>query len=595
MFERDPFYWFRKQLGRCPNACFSGGHAVVASALLSTLIVLSFHIVSADRDEVTEGQAIFGTVRQNVFLPFSVQDGLAFLIIALGVFIMLFCVALWIGRPTTHRKCVEWTWRRSLFGFFLLIIAWLPYILSWFPGGVFADTSVVISQATGASQLTNKHTVLYVMLWRICITMSRACGHDLFFATALMQVLQAILMATAAIFAINWLATRHAGHWVCVGTFAFFALFPLVPLYVISLWKDTLFSIALFCFTIAFVDAIMASLNYDKHEVGRGLAHLSEKSFEGRIDGSVSPVILVFSAIATAFLRNNGIYVVALALLALIMITRHQIRRVLRRFILPLSIVVALSVAIQGPLFGALGFNSTNSVESVGIPLQQVARTFALDGEMSQDARAYFDQLLPEEMWKAAYRPFIADTIKWNKEFNTGALSDSLPRFLYYYLETGLKNPLLYLEGFLLANSGFWNPAIGCAENVGYVSLSMWGIDMSQFDLIQQWTGFSLRSVLAPTVYISSAVFVWILLFIFLVLLVSKKTLLATALMPPLALWVTLMIATPIAYSLRYAFALVLLAPIEIGLLQVARNSRDSLDKADDNSCLGKEPIRASL
>lgn len=418
---------------------------MAASAFFSALVILSFHVVSVDRNDVAEGQTIYGTVEQNIFLPFSIYDAIGFLLFAVAAFGLFVYVSRWINNSAKDEIHIEWTWRKSLCGFVLLVCAWLPYLLSWFPGGVFADTSVVISQATGSVPLSNKHTVLYVMLWRACIFVSNALGHDIFFASVIMQALQLIAMASAALFAVYWLATHGVSRWLCVGAFAFFALFPLIPLYVISLWKDTLFSIALFFFGNLFIEAVLYSLDMRKEIGGYSQPDLIDSSHEnsGRYRYSIG---LVISSFATAFLRNNGIYVVVLALVALLLLNRHQIHAVMRTLVLPLTIVVVLSAAIQGPLFSALGLNSTNTVESVGIPLQQVARTFALDGSMSDEARDYFGQLLPEETWKSAYRPFIADRIKWDTEFDSGALSQIFPRFLQYYIETGLRNPMLYFE-----------------------------------------------------------------------------------------------------------------------------------------------------
>lgn len=573
MVNSNDFNRFRSYHAWLSPDCFSRGFAIAASVLFSLLMLLSFHVIVTNSSEVIEGQTIYGTYKQNVFLPFSVKDGLAFLVLVPLVFIFFSLIVQWMNSSKSIDNHVEWTWRKSVLGFALLIVAWLPYLLSWFPGGVFADTSVVISQALGGMPLSNRHTVLYVLIWRACIAISGALGHGLFFSTVLMGALQVVAMASAALFAVRWLITHHVGRGFCIGAFAFFALFPLVPIFAISLWKDTLFSVALFFLSMFFIDAVLISLKFrgsqDNEDANDGDGTILRRP---QIDYSLS-FGLVFSSLATAFLRNNGIYVVALALVSLGLLNRHQIRAVSTNLLLPLACAVALSAVIQGPLFGLFGFNTSNAVESVGIPLQQVARTLTLDGSMSEEARAYFEQLLPEEIWREAYRPFIVDTIKWNEYFDASVLNENLPHFLEYYFETGLRNPVIYIEGFLLANSGFWNPFIGWTENVGHISLSMWGIELSQFDLIQQWVGISLRDLLAPSAYVSAAVFVWIVLFAFSTLLIGKRGWLAISLTPSLALWATLMIATPIAYSLRYAFALVLITPIALGLLFVAKKT----------------------
>lgn len=77
----------------------------------------------------------------------------------------------------------------------------------------------------------------------------------------------------------------------------FFVFFPLIPLYAISVWKDTPFCMA-FLFWMMFVVDIY-------FEIKNGSIHI--KTFMGFLAG----MILV------AFTRNNGIYVVALSVLCL--------------------------------------------------------------------------------------------------------------------------------------------------------------------------------------------------------------------------------------------------------------------------------------
>ncbi len=97
---------------------------------------------------------------------------------------------------------------------------------------------------------------------------------------------------------------------------------------------------------------------------------------------------------------------------------------------------------------------------------------------------------MPRETWKAAYRPLLrVDSVKWNPSFNASALSEDKLGFVRAYLDTGLRNPQLYLEGFLLSNAGFWDPLMGANENVAYVQLDMWnGSTVSQVDVIGSLT-----------------------------------------------------------------------------------------------------------
>lgn len=531
--------------GRFHNAGGSMPWLLACAAVFALMGTFATHIVTVSAGH--EGGVIYATAAVNTFTPFSWADFPVFILFLIGFLVALIVMCLLCERfsyavPEGHKVGTA-----STVGLFvLLLVCWSPYLLSWLPGGTYSDTNAVIMQALGHIPLSNRHTVLYVLLWRFSFWLAGLAGQGEFAGALVMLGIQAVSMAAFATYCVRWLAGHGIGKRGCVLAAAFFALCPLVPHYVVAQWKDTIFSISLAYFALCFIDAAM---------------------LKGK------PAILAArvcaGALLVAFTRNNGVYIALLALAVLVLIHRRRIKAVAPCLIVPLAACTALTLAIQGPVYSILGWNVDSTVESLGVPLQQVARTFAFDGDMSVEAREYFNSILPEETWNEAYRPFIVDSIKWNGSFDTERLDQTRGEFLRCYLETGFRNPLRYLEAFLMSNSGFWDPAVGWAENVAYVNTeispanppSYW-----QVDAIEALTGISLRDTLEPKVFVSPAVFVWIMLASTSVLLVRRRYVLAAALAPAWGLWLTLLVATPLAYSLRYCFALVLLIPVFVAV-----------------------------
>lgn len=545
------------------------------SSSFALLATLSTHISSVSRETATYGQTIQGTAQENLFLPFSLVDVLKFASFSILFAAMLLLASkVLLKRKKYQRSDVRWTRHWTLGSFVFLFILWSPYLMSWFPGGIFSDTDYAIQQALGNKPISNLHTIAYVFLWKMCLFVSRALGHDLFAAAVIMQFIYLITMSSAIVYGVYWLRAHGISMFACSLALIFFGLFPLIPQYVVSLWKDTLFSIALFLFSLQYIDAVFyKSSNHDDYPTGiskRTGRHFPHNKTDSS-DKTGSVIGLVGSALAVAFTRNNGIYVIAFSLLALAIAQRHNLRRVSKRSVVPLTVILLISVMVQGPIFSKLGLNTSSTVESLGIPIQQIGRTFALDGYVSDGATEYFSTLLPEETWKSAYKPFLVDSLKWNPAFRADTLHASIPEFVKNYLTTGLHNPLRYLEAFLLSNSGFWNPLVGWNENIGYYSLSMWNnVKVTQLDLLNDCLGISFRNVLRPNIFISPAVFAWLLMLSGSVLIILKRPLPSMGLIPALGLWLTLIIASPIAYSLRYCFTFVLLLPIAFALLSPA-------------------------
>ncbi len=112
----------------------------------------------------------------------------------------------------------------------------------------------------------------------------------------------------------------------------------------------------------------------------------------------------------------------------------------------------------------------------------------------------------------------------------------------------------------------FWSPTRdgytayvrhgGWANNIGLVQTNLW----------YNWFGWDFSQLVYPRYCISSGLFFWVYMFSTMVgySAVPKKQRFKALLpaMPTIGLWLTIMIATPVASSLRYVYVLVLLTPL---------------------------------
>lgn len=519
---------------------------MLCSMALGVCATLSLHIKIALPSDTQAGQSILGTAQENTFLPLSLSDVAIFVIFTIAIAVFLFFSHHIIQRHQRHAH----TPLPRYFGpllFVILLLCWSPYLLTWLPGGVYSDTYNVIDQAQGLVPLSNQHTILYTALWWICIRVANVFSQGLFVSCCLMMVLQALCMAGAFSYSVVWLNKHGLGRTGSLIVAIFFCVFPLFPFYVVSLWKDTFFSACLMWYGLCFADVLLKS---DPDKI------ISKR------------VVLCLSSVLVAFSRNNGVYIVLGSSLILLIMQRKQLKSLIAPLFLPLGATLMLILAVQGPVYSHFNLNNSSVVESLGVPLQQVARVIASDGELSESAEEVFFSILPKETWKEVYRPLLVDSVKWNEKFNTAFLSDHKFDFMREYILTGLHNPMLYFEGFLMSNSGFWNPLVGWNENVAYVQLEMWHPERPPFqiDAFEMITGVSLQSILRPHIFFSCAVFSWIMLVSLSVLLIGRQWKWAMCCIPGLLLWMTLIIASPIGYSLRYCFYLVMAAPFFLAL-----------------------------
>ena len=93
----------------------------------------------------------------------------------------------------------------------------------------------------------------------------------------------------------------------------------------------------------------------------------------------------------------------------------------------------------------------------------------------------------------------------------------------------------------------------------------MWqGLDYEQRDALAEATGFSLSALVGNPVLVSSAIFCWVTLLCAAICLARRHPVRVIPLLPGLFIWATILVATPLAFSLRYVFPLVLVMPLAV-------------------------------
>ena len=91
--------------------------------------------------------------------------------------------------------------------------------------------------------------------------------------------------------------------------------------------------------------------------------------------------------------------------------------------------------------------------------------------------------------------------------------------------------------------------------------------DYIMTDKVETLFHHSIRSFYQPKTLYSSAIFAWFLFAAFTLCLMRKNRKAALVLTPGMILWFTTLIATPIAFSFRYIYPLVLLVPLDLAAL----------------------------
>ena len=445
--------------------------------------------------------------------------------------------------------------------FITIFLMYLPYALTFFPSGYDCNTGTVIEQAIGERPVTNHYPVLFIFIISLFLNLGKLINGSMYTGYIIYSLLQFFFMVGMISYFIYWWYKRNFSKKVIFALILFFGLFKLYPLYAVTVWKETPFSLLVILLSTQIGDIVLSK---------------GEKLKENKFIA-----LYILNIILISCLRNNGIYIV-IATTIFIIFTYKSYKKFIISFITTASIIVI----VQGPIFNLLKINS-EYVEKIGIPLQQIAYVLTYDGNITDEQYSYLESIMSTELVKQNYRPWNVDFIKFNSDIKEDIIKNDKIKFFKTWLELFFQNPEMYIEAYVLHITGFWNvnrvyngdikeyanPIINQADHFSFFG--------RQVDLIRETTGFSLRKYMfsfRDEQEISTAIFVFIILISLTYITKTKRYKLILIYLPTLFTLGTLLIATPIAFGLRYVYPVVLFAPfaVLIPFLNLDKNINDN-------------------
>ena len=510
---------------------------IIFSVVLATIIILG-------RMAVFNGD-VGGGADQNYFREFEPWDALYFILIAVAVLFVLILLDR-MRRKEIFRVVMQWDlsevvgWKVYLAVFILILLAWLPYLLALSPGSVLEDSLDSVSQILDPSvPVNNHHPVLYTLYVGIFVKAGLFLG-NINIGVFLYSVVQAGVMAGTIAYTIMIMCRKAIPVLFTGAAMIWYMFMPFFPDYAMTMWKDPIFSCALLWMSLLLME----------------LAEEKEKICSRRWLIKYMAVCLI-----TAFFRNNGIYVVVLSIAAAAILCRGK----LKRFLCTMLAVLAAYYAITGTVYNWCGIR-TEFVESVGIPLQQIAAVVVNDGDISQEEEQFLYALLPEEEWKNSYAPCLVDKIKWNGQFNDEFLEENKTRFLKVWMSLLVNNFPEYVKAYGMETLGFWK--IGVQDEYGYIDtfIAENGYGIHESSTLQKITGSGLNEFVRNfRIYVGSGTLLWLILGAALFVLRDKSSF-WIVFIPALGNWMTTMIAAPVAFSFRYVYIFALGLPLFLSL-----------------------------
>lgn len=335
----------------------------------------------------------------------------------------------------------------------IMIACWVPYMIIMAPGAMGTDTRDQFAQILGNGEmswspgtvprkptdilLTNHHPVAHTLLLGIFLKFGELIG-SYFAGIELYCVLQSCVFALALTYSVMKLQEYGMSKRLAKLVYLFFTLCPLFPLWGMTTFKDTPFSIMLLVVTILLYDAFKMPEKFTKSKYW----------------------VLAAALFVLLIVRNNSFYMLLLLLPFAVIHFRKDKKFVLKVVSVMLIPLLLFKVGFTGVAFKVAGVNNGSPREMLSVPFQQTARYIVeFEDEITPEEEKNIRTILGGELTLSEiaeeYMPDRSDPVKG--EYNKYATTDDLVNYFKTWFAQLVKHPACYIEAFLNLNFSWFS------------------------------------------------------------------------------------------------------------------------------------------
>lgn len=427
-----------------------------------------------------------------------------------------------------------------LSSFVICLLGWLPYYLYQYPGIMTPDSINQMEQVLGLIPYSNHHPWVHTLLIKAFYTLGYALTGDMVAAVGLYTLAQMSLLALSISYFISAMRVLKLKPFWCMMLSLLFALLPYHAVYSVTVWKDIPFAAAVLLF--------MTSLLCMKHE--RLLRH---------------SVIFVIAGIMMCLFRSNGWYAFLLCIPVLFVYYWKHDKKVIGLLICSLFV----AILVRYPLMSAKQVTPPDFVESLCIPIQQISNVLVNGRTLTEEQNALIDHVIDRSYVKELYNPAFADNMKeLIRAGHPEYLEAHKREYLQLWLQLLIQYPGDYLEAYIQQTNGYWYPdsyyLVAEAEGISLTTLGISHTPLIRGPIVVKAKEIAIKLGSMIPVYgtlWSMGIAFWFLLFAMGCVWIRREDRKLLYLLPCMALWITVMLATPVATEFRYVYFLILCEP----------------------------------
>lgn len=404
-----------------------------------------------------------------------------------------------------------------------------------------AHDSIVSLNQIWEGVYSNHHPYWYTRFIELCMDLGYLFTTDVNVAAAVYSAVQCVIMAACFGYCLVTLYQAGVPLW-CVGiVFAMYAFLPYNLTYSITMWKDTLFGGC----SVLVVTAL--------YRILKDLGKCRWLNYG----------VFAVGGIGFCLVRNNGlpVFLVWAVFMLIFLGKKHW------KLLLICLLVLTIGWFMTGPMLDMLEVESTEMVEILAVPFQQIARVIANDCPIDEGDMEILKNIFWIDRVKELYTPYIVDPIKFEAMRPDGEayIKENMGEFIRLWIRLGIQNPGEYVKAWVEETKGYWNGGYyywiyirgTYPDSSGIGGFQMDNPGKSLFDALFRYT--EKPAILEPLYSIGLQV--WAIISCCFVCFARKRKEFLTAI-PMVVLSAVLWIMTPVYAEFRYAYPMFVTCPL---------------------------------
>ena len=346
--------------------------------------------------------------------------------------------------------------------YLFLFICWIPVLLAVYPGFFAYDAHNEYTQVA-TRVFSTHHPLVHVLILGgiICAVHKFTGSYNM--GIFCYMIIQMAMIAGVFTYLNYYFRKKKVSGKIRFLSVIYFAVFPVIVMYVMCSTKDTIFTAALLLLIVCILEMCIST----------------EQFFESKIQMTV----FVISALTMILFRKNALY----AFVVMVPVFLIYFRKNIKKMAILLIIVFISFFLIDKTLTLTLHADDSERQEILTVPIQQLARTYKFNKDaFEEDDIATLHEILPEEALQQ-YKPKLSDSVKYY--FKNDAFDADKLRYAKLWAKIGFKKPFSYINAWLVNTYGLWYPDTVVDVYSGNIMFTFVYQDSSYFEYGVEYPG----------------------------------------------------------------------------------------------------------